>query len=369
VATGTEATEAAGTETGATETGTDAAERGCLMYKTINTITNTTNAPTKIIIDKFDIRITNIWGDKIIPLENQKMPEGPEVTTIANQLSTLLKRKYLRRILIISGPYKENIKPPFLGTRSLVAKFNTQAAKASVAFRVNTIQKKGKFLWFEVAKIVKSDAGTKQTDTLIIGSTLGLTGHWSINNTTPYQRLQFEFADNPKTGPATMIYYCDQLSMGKLTITDRNWLEQKLSQIGPDACDAGSFTEAVFFERFTNLSTPVYMALTNPSVISGIGNILRSEIVERARSIKEFDPTLLVSELTHDQLQALYLAIVAITSESVAAGGVSEASETSYRDIYGNSGRYIVKIYKKETVADKPVKILVDSDKRKFYYT
>jgi formamidopyrimidine-DNA glycosylase len=287
------------------------------------------------------------------------MPEGPEVTIIQKQLDNLLHQKYLRGITPISGPYATSDKQPFSTTRSVVDKFNVQSKNKTTAFQIESVNKKGKFLWFKINKLQRNNA---TRPTLIIGSLLGLTGHWIIANDPnqslpPYARLKLIYADHPKSGPTYDLYFCDKLSMGKFVITDPEWLENKLKSIGPDI-----FDEPLEFPELSRV-TPIYMQIVDQSFIGGIGNYMRSEIIEVARQSTPFDP--FSSSLNDNQLKALRSAIISVSRKILNAGG-----SPLYSDIYGKFGKYEFQIYQKTKTSDgRPVKVYVDSDKRKFYYT
>jgi len=258
------------------------------------------------------------------------------------------------------------------------------AKRNNTAFRLDEVGKKGKLLWFKLSKLVRSvvrdqnpeNKKVKTTSTtLVFASSLGLTGQWTLiseNDAVPkYPRLKLIFADHPKTGPTHTLYYCDKLSMGKFVISDQSWLETKLKTLGQDIY---GLAEKEFMDAYSNCNVEVYMALVKQSKISGIGNYLRSEIIEEARRNIEFDPFVQIKYLTNPQMKALYEAIVKVSNDVLNNSGVSEASETSYRDTSSKPGHYELKIYNKSEVirpgGEKlPVKVFVDAEKRKFYYT
>lgn len=302
--------------------------------------------------------------------EKKKMPEGPEVTMIARQLQSILHGKYLRHVRIVSGPYHDSNLTPYEVTRSRIAKLNTLLRSARVAMRIDNVYNKGKYIVFNMTKLTRqTQSRTQSVSTkldkkpLCIGSSLGLNGHWILESPDSetqkhdYVRMEFEFADHPKQGASHKLLYTDKLSMGKISIESPEWIAAKLSQIGPDALSLES--EEIFAKAFAGSDEPVYMSLVNQTRISGVGNIYRSEIIEHARKLHQFDPFAPVRSLNATQMQALYTATRAVLQEALQKGGVAD-----YHDIHDKPGKYVPIVYH-----NKKVSHIVDPDKRKFFYT
>jgi formamidopyrimidine-DNA glycosylase len=300
------------------------------------------------------------------------MPEGPEVTVLVEQLHKLLNKKYLRSIKIVSGPYVSDQKPVFKETRERIQSLNRVLGRKTMAMRIDAVRKKGKFIYFELTRLEKSSDGCKQLP-LYIGSSLGLTGHYRFlppeEKVPSHIRLEFVFADHPKVGPVHTLYYTDQLSMGKLALVSKETMMAKLNSIGVDALSE-EFTFDVFYKICQQSSAPVYMALVDQERISGIGNIYRSEIIYKARNQSNFDPFDPMKSLSDEKIRAIYDSIIDILTSATSRGGMSEKKESSYRDLYNSPGHYVPSIYgKTKTANGEPVLHIVDSDKRKFYYT
>lgn len=291
------------------------------------------------------------------------MPEGPEVTIIAKQLNSLLNKKYLRSIRIVSGPYMSSDKPIFAETRERIHKLNKVLAKSTMALRIDSVNKKGKFIYFNLTRLEKTPNGMKKLP-LLFGSSLGLTGHFILSNEEEYIRLEFIFADHPKTGPEHTLLYTDKLSMGKFVIASPDWMNAKLASIGVDAL-GDDFTIDSLRKAFENDGSPLFMAIVDQTKLSGVGNIYRSEILHRAK----IDPFKSVKSLSQQEWSTFYDSIVNVLQESLKKGGTSENEKSSYRDLYNKKGHYVPTIYNRLVIENKPVKILVDSEKRKFYHS
>lgn len=253
------------------------------------------------------------------------MPEGPEVTTTAAQLHDLVSKKIIKQIKIVSGPYLKN--------DSIRTALQMIKSGPEIAFKIDSVSKKGKFMWFRILKLKRDVNKARVVSVFNIGSSFGLTGEWS---TIPSEYTRVEFDISP-----TRIYYNDKLSMGKLSILSNAELDTKLAQLGPDVYD-------IDYDTFKNISGPSYLSIVNQKLISGIGNYLRSEIIAAAGG----DPLGVIKPA------ALYAAVVKCSKEALAAGGSED-----YKDIYGTPGKY-----KPKTYMNPEKKVLIDKNRRKFYF-
>ncbi len=280
------------------------------------------------------------------------MPEGPEVTLIVQQLNSLLHDKYLRSITIKNGPYLNSTRKEYQITKRRIIALN----KKTDSIKFKSVNKHGKFIYFILIHDNK--------DTFIIGNTLGMTGEWhlitgdeSVQNT----KLELGISDTPD-GSTYTICFSDQRNMGKLWVESQNWLATKLKELGPDIISDG-FTLDIF--KQLKSSKPIYMAIVDQNFISGIGNYLRAEILAESG----LDPFMIWDKMTASQKETLYNTIVRITKQVVQSGGVSEEDRFSYRDLFGNPGRYRVKYYGQKTAPDgTAIKTIKDSKNRTFHY-
>ena len=164
-----------------------------------------------------------------------------------------------------------------------------------------------------------------------IFSTLGLTGGWTykLNNNnskkvgdykfpklldyisdekyekyhkTSINNLNVEFK---MKGSDKIVYYYDSLSFGTLKVIDnKEELEKKLNQIGPDIMD-DTTTISIFIVQITkknNLDKYIGNVIMNQKVISGIGNYLRSDILWLSR----ISPFRKVKDLSQKDFEIIY---------------------------------------------------------------
>jgi formamidopyrimidine-DNA glycosylase len=236
------------------------------------------------------------------------MPEIVEVRKTRDFLKKIMKNKYIKSISILKGRYKTH--KPF----DLYYKIRN-----NLPLKVLDIKSKGKFMYF----ILEKD--------FYIFSTLGLTGGWTykLNNNNSKKITDYKF---PKLldyiskenyekyhktsinnlnvefkikGSDKIVYYYDSLSFGTLKIIDnKEELEKKLNQIGPDIMD-DTTTISIFIKQITkknNLDKYIGNVIMNQKVISGIGNYLRSDILWLSR----ISPFRKVKDLLEKELETIY---------------------------------------------------------------
>jgi formamidopyrimidine-DNA glycosylase len=235
------------------------------------------------------------------------MPEIIEVRKTRDFLKKIMKNKYIESINILKGRYKTH--KPF----ELYYKIRN-----NLPLKVLDIKSKGKFMYF----ILEHN--------FYIFSTLGLNGGWTykLNNDgksvkdykfpkllnyipkEQYEKyhktsinnlnVQFKLKSSDK-----IVYYYDSLSFGTLKVIDnKEELEKKLNQIGPDIMDESTSID-IFIEQVTkknNLDKYIGNVIMNQKVISGIGNYLRSDILWLSR----ISPFRKVKDLSNKELETIY---------------------------------------------------------------
>jgi formamidopyrimidine-DNA glycosylase len=236
------------------------------------------------------------------------MPEIVEVRKTRDFLRKIMKNKYIESISILKGRYKTH--KPF----ELYYKIRN-----NLPLKVLDIKSKGKFMYF----ILEHN--------FYIFSTLGLRGGWTYKlnkdnskkitdykfpklldyiskenyekyHKTSINNLNVEFK---MKGSDKIVYYYDSLSFGTLKVIDnKEELEKKLNQIGPDIMD-NTTTISIFIKQITkknNLDKYIGNVIMNQKVISGIGNYLRSDILWLSR----ISPFRKVKDLSDKDLELIY---------------------------------------------------------------
>ena len=233
------------------------------------------------------------------------MPEGPEVRKTVDWLQKF-KGKTLKNIGIISGRYGKKKEIP-----------GWQRFDYPVVLK--DVQCKGKFIYFTFSD-EKSD--------YYMFNTLGMSGMWS-NVYGKHARVAFFFAD------AELLYYIDTRNFGTLkVVSSKKELEKKLSSLGPDVLNDSGMDPGLFRRRF--LKKPdktITECLMNQSVISGVGNYLKAEILYAC----QISPHRLCRDITDKEYGSLYEACYLLPRLSYKMGGATIAT---YRDPDGKEGEF-----------------------------
>jgi len=210
------------------------------------------------------------------------MPEIPEVKNMWRNINNL-NIKTINSITAVSGRYtKNNIKDIQL----LKFPLNT-----------NKVCTKGKFLWIETNN-------NENNEIIYICFTFGLTGH--LNHTTDmksidnilYVRVIIEYIDiNNKIN---FLYFSDKLGYGTINISKD--ISKKLYNLGYDIIEDDVKDNDVIriFRNKNNYN--ICVLLMDQSVLSGIGNYLKSEILYETK----ISPDVYIRDLSDEQLIDLY---------------------------------------------------------------
>lgn len=199
------------------------------------------------------------------------MPEVVEVCLTALFLNHKLSGKYLSEIEVLGGRYSGNNKIE-----------NLTYFQNNKPFKINKIDSKGKFLWFELI----NDKDKK----CYIMNTFGLAGEWKLIP-DKHSDIKFQIKDNNKN-KIYDFYFDDPRHFGTIEISpnDKN-LNKKLSKLGPDFLKI-SYTNQEFHERIKNFMTKcgteivkekankeIVKVLMDQTCVGGIGSGLGNYLV------------------------------------------------------------------------------------------
>lgn len=292
------------------------------------------------------------------------MPEGPEVKIMAERLNGLLRGKCLQNMEFISGPYKNNKGPIWERARERLKTLMTTIHKPNRALCFKNVSSKGKFIYFQLFHLERVRVGDKykiqKKGELCFGSSLGLKGRWIDDGEPPHARFVLKYSDKPVSRDTKTIWYDDSMSQGKFTIETPEWLEKKLNDIGPDIYgDGDGFLAKMKTKKAQKM--PIFEALMDQTLVSGIGNYLRAEILYNVSKKYQIDPFWLVSKLSDDQIKKLWKGIHNTAQFVYSQGG----SQGYFRD----SGKYQPRVYKRDiTPAGEIVKQFKGKNNRIFYH-
>jgi formamidopyrimidine-DNA glycosylase len=178
------------------------------------------------------------------------MVEGPQATYQANWIKKRFKNKTLESIEIVKGRYKKN--PPK----------NITNFQNLFPLRLKDIVKKGKviFLFFE-------------KDWVVIIK-FGMTAWVSDEESDP--NIIFDFGKDK-------LFYKDLRQFGTLTFTnDSTFILKEMDKIAPDVLDPSTNFESIR-ENISSNKSMDQILMDQKIVLSGIGNIMKSEILYDAK--------------------------------------------------------------------------------------
>ena len=262
------------------------------------------------------------------------MPEGPEVKRNTDFLNRELTGGMIEKVEIQSGRYKKH--GPFKNFDEMISR----------TLIISEVCCKGKFIYF------KFQDGTS------LWCTLGMSASWQKKE-TKHSRFYI------KTSYGNEVYFNDIRNFGtlKYVITEKE-LNDKLKTLGPDVLSSYVDTELFKTRLDKKPKWSIAKALMNQSVVSGIGNYLKAEILYAAK----ISPHRLCKDLTKDEIELIAEKSFEITNASYQSGG---ATIMTYRDENNEKGlysrRFMVYNHKTDPKGNKVIKETT-TDKRSTYW-
>ena len=262
------------------------------------------------------------------------MPEGPEVKLNTDFLNKQLLGKLISEIKILSGRYVRH--GPFAGYEKMKRRFLV----------VSEVACKGKFIYF------------KFQDGSSMWSTLGMSASWQ-KMSTKHSRLHI------RTNYGNQVFFNDIRNFGTLKYVEtEKELQDKLNSLGPDVLN--SYVDSELFQERLDKKPKwsIAKALMNQTVLSGIGNYLKAEILYASK----ISPHRLCKDLTKEEINLLAEKSYEITNASYRTGG---ATIMTYRDENNEKGlysrRFMVYNHKTDPKGNKVIKETT-TDKRSTYW-
>jgi DNA-formamidopyrimidine glycosylase len=234
------------------------------------------------------------------------MPELPEVARTSLSLNERLKGNELKEIRIHSGRYFRHGPPS--GMMEVIS---------SLPARIESVDFYGKMIMFTL----KSSNGIWW-----IKNTLGMSGGWK---SAPSKHGHIEFVTDKNS-----TFFTDPRNFGTLTfIRDEKIMKRQIESIGPNHL-RDSISDDLFQERISRLPhVEICSALMNQSLIGGIGNYIKAEVLYRAK----ISPKRLVKDITKEEFSRLNRATEEVIRGSFLQGG---ASIRSYSGMNWERGEY-----------------------------
>ncbi len=263
------------------------------------------------------------------------MTEGPETSYLAYYIYKYFKNKKLKNIIIKSGRYKTHGSPE-----------NFRKFKNNLPMKLVSIYKKGKviFLFFE------------NNWTIIIK--LGMVGwFYKSNSKTIFKsepNIIFEFDDDN-------LYFSDFRNFGTVTFTN-NIIDivNEIDMLAPDILDNNTSFDNIYerIKTIKNKNKTIDTVLMDQHlVMSGIGNIIKSELLYNAK----ISPKRVIKDLSIEDWKQIYISAKRYSMKVYEILNRMKWNREEYIDIRN--------IYQKEKDPyGNDVLIYISSDGRKTYY-
>ena len=202
--------------------------------------------------------------------------------------------------------------------------FDFRNSISNEVYNIVEIAVKGKFMWWKFVS---------DQNTWYMWCTYGMSGQWSPNST---KHASFVVECNNQK-----IFFNDQRHFGTIKfVRDEELHKKKLASIGPDML-SNPPGDVEFSVRVLKKShRTIVENIMDQSVVSGVGNYVKSEALYRSC----ISPHRIVSDLSSIELVTLRKDIIDVLTESYESKG---ATFNSYRNPDGTKGtkQFMFKVY------------------------
>jgi formamidopyrimidine-DNA glycosylase len=187
---------------------------------------------------------------------------------------------------------------------------------------------------------------------------LKMTGHLLVKTRNEKLETKNYFSDKVnqyihhvwQLGKSKTLEFSDLRKFGKIMLVDTDKIVElkEIKELGMDVLDS-KFTLEKFQEMINKKSnTPIGILLMDQNILSGIGNIYRSEILFEA-GVSPFCKT---KDVSLDERNKIYKAIKKVLEKAIKLRGTSDSD---YRDTAGAPGGFqkVLKVYNRESTGCK----------------
>ncbi len=237
------------------------------------------------------------------------MPELPEVETVRRGLAQLIIGYTFRSA---QGLHPRVLKPASLAPLSAV-----------IGARIHSINRRGKFLWFDLDR-----------DQVLVAH-LGMSGQFLIaqKNRPAPRHVRAHFGLSRGLNKRELAF-SDQRTFGWLSLEHTtNGIPQSALHIAVDPFDP-SFDRTAVITRMKSRKAAIKTVILNQEIMSGVGNIYADESLWRAK----IHPETPACDLSVRKIGTLVDAATTVMSEAIAAGGTS--FDALYINVNGESGYF-----------------------------
>ena len=233
------------------------------------------------------------------------MPELPEVEVIRQDLSQEIDKNSAIKKFIF---YRKDIREPIP-----IKKITTLEGAT-----IKAISRRAKYLIFETSK-----------GYLI--SHLGMSGNWRIVDSLKLKNVKHDHVEIHLNNGKCFVYN-DPRRFGIFGFSENLEKNKKLKELGPEPWSS-EFSTSHLREMFKKTNRSIKVAVMDPKVVVGVGNIYASEILF-AIGVK---PTKKSQRLTLHELEKLIQMIRQILTEAIQRGG---SSIKTFQKTNGQSGSF-----------------------------
>ena len=235
------------------------------------------------------------------------MPELPEVETVRRGLAHFLIGY---RFTTAQGLHPRVVKPASL-----------QPLDAVIGAKIKNINRRGKFLWFELDR-----------DQALVAH-LGMSGQFLVarkDRPAPgHVRAHFDLSKGLRRH---QLLFSDQRTFGWLSVEElTDGIPHSAQHIALDPFDPAFDREAVI-TAMKSRKAAIKSVILNQEIMSGVGNIYADESLWRAK----IHPEIPASDLSTKKITTLVDAAIEVMAEAVEVGGTS--FDAMYINVNGESG-------------------------------
>ena len=235
------------------------------------------------------------------------MPELPEVETVRRGLAHFLTGYTFRT--------SQDLHPRVLKPASIAPLSAVEGA------RITSINRRGKFLWFELNR-----------DIALVAH-LGMSGQFLVSRKDrpepTHVRARFTLKRGLKTHE---LAFSDQRTFGWLSVENlTDGIPQSAKHIAVDPFDPAFDRDAVI-AQIKSRKAAIKNLILNQEIMSGVGNIYADESLWRSK----IHPEIPANELSTKKIGALVDAATEVMAEAIKVGGTS--FDAMYINVNGESG-------------------------------
>jgi len=235
------------------------------------------------------------------------MPELPEVETVRRGLAHFLIGY---RFTSAAGLHPRVLKPASL-----------QPLAAVVGAKIKSVNRRGKFLWFELDR-----------EQALVAH-LGMSGQFLVaskDRPAPgHVRARFDLSKGLKQQE---LLFSDQRTFGWLSVEElTDGIPQSALHIARDPFDS-AFDRSAVIAAMKSRKAAIKSVILNQEIMSGVGNIYADESLWRAK----IHPEIPAADLSTRKITSLVDAAIEVMAEAIEVGGTS--FDAMYINVNGESG-------------------------------